>query len=51
MIMKNPVSFRLSAECVVLIKALSEAKGISQASIVEMLVREAAKREEINIKK
>lgn len=49
--MKNPVSYRLSAECVALIKSLSEAKGISQASIIEMLVREAAKREKINIKK
>jgi hypothetical protein len=45
--MKISCSYRLSAEAIRLLKALSEAKGISQASVIEMLLREAAKREKI----
>jgi hypothetical protein len=47
----NPTSYRLSDECIRLIKALSEAKGISQASVIEMIVRDTAKREHIGQQK
>ncbi len=40
--MKLPVSFRLSQEAIRLLRLLAEKKGISQASVVEMLLREAA---------
>lgn len=40
-------SFRLSDECNELLKNMAAAKGISQAAIIELLVREAAKKEKI----
>lgn len=45
--MKTATSFRLSPEAMHLLKTLSENKGLSQASVIEMLLREAAKREGI----
>lgn len=45
--MKIAVSYRLSAEAIRLLKMLSEAKGLSQASALEVVIREAAKREGI----
>jgi len=45
--MKISCSYRLSDEAIRLLKALAEAKGISQASVIEMILREAAKREKI----
>ena len=43
--MKNSTSFRLSEEAIRLIKLLAEEKGVSQAAIIEMALREMAKRE------
>jgi len=43
--MKIPVGLKLSAEAIRLLKALAASKGLSQASVIEMLLREAAKRE------
>lgn len=44
---KKIICFRLTDDCNELISKLSEAKGISRASIIELLVREAAKKEKI----
>jgi hypothetical protein len=49
--MKIHISFRVSSEAVRLIKVLSDEKGISQASIVEIAIRDLAKREKIEIQK
>ncbi|WP_172600141.1 ribbon-helix-helix protein, CopG family [Sulfuricystis multivorans] len=43
--MKQATSFRLSAEALRLLKLLADAKGISQASVIEMAIREMAKKE------
>lgn len=43
--MKQPTSFRLSEEVFRLLKLLAEAKGVSQASVIEMAIREMAKKE------
>jgi predicted DNA-binding protein len=48
--MKYATSFRLSAEAIRLLKALAEAKGVSQASVIEMILRDAAKREKLDTK-
>ena len=45
--MKNATSFRLSEEALNLIKLLAESKGVSQAAIIEMAIREMAKKEKI----
>lgn len=45
--MKIHISFRLSEEAIRLIKLLAEKKGVSQASIIEMALREMAKKEGI----
>lgn len=42
--MKQPTSFRLSEEAIRLLKLLADAKGISQASVIEMAIREMAKK-------
>lgn len=44
---KKSNTFRLSDECNELLKKMAAAKGISQAAIIELLVREAAKKEKI----
>ena len=43
--MKVHVSYRLSEEALRLLKALAEAKGLSMASVLEVAIRELAKRE------
>jgi predicted transcriptional regulator len=45
--MKHPTSFRLSNEALRLLKVLADAKGVSQAAIIELAVRELAKKEGI----
>ena len=45
--MKIHISFRLSEEAIRLLKLLAEEKGVSQAAIIEIALREMAKREEI----
>jgi hypothetical protein len=42
---KNPTSFRLSEEALGLIGRLAETLGISRTSVVEMAVRQLARRE------
>lgn len=49
--MKFAISFRLSAEAIRLIKALAGSKGLSQASVLEVALREMAKREKIELQK
>ncbi|MEO1767665.1 ribbon-helix-helix protein, CopG family [Thiobacter aerophilum] len=43
--MKQPTSFRLSEDALKLLKLLADTKGVSQASIIEMAIREMAKKE------
>ena len=43
--MKEKTSFSLSAECKYVLRLLSKYLGISQASVIEMLVRERARYE------
>ena len=45
--MKQAISFRLSPEAILLLKRLAEEKGVSQAAILEMALREMSKREMI----
>lgn len=45
---KIKTSFSLSVECKRLIVLLSERLGISQTSVIEMLVREKSRRESID---
>ena len=45
--MKIHISFRITEEAIRLLKLLSEKKGVSQASIIEIAIREAAKKEKI----
>jgi len=45
--MKNATSFRLSDEAVRLIKLLAESKGVSQAAVLEVAIRELAKKEKV----
>ena len=45
--MKNATSFRLSEEALHLIKLLAESKGVSQAAVIEMAIREMAKKEKV----
>ncbi len=44
---KQPVTMRLTPETKHLLKLLAEQKGVSQAAIVEMLVRKEAKKEKV----
>ncbi len=46
---KIPIGPRLSETAVDLIKALADSKGVSQAAILEMAVREMAKREGVEV--
>jgi predicted DNA-binding protein len=43
--MKQAVSFRLSQEAKRLLKNLAEQNGISQASVLEMLIRKESKKQ------
>ncbi len=45
MVMKIHISFRLSEDAIRLLKLLAEKKGVSQASIIELAIREMAKKE------
>ncbi|WP_156782746.1 ribbon-helix-helix protein, CopG family [Acidihalobacter yilgarnensis] len=45
--MKTHVSYRLSEEALRLLKRLAAAKGISMASVLEIAIREAAKKESL----
>ena len=45
--MKIATSYRLSEEAIRLIKLIAEAKGLSQASVLEIAIRELAKKESI----
>jgi len=47
--MKQPTSFRLTDTALQLLKVLADTRGVSQASILEMAVREMAKRDGISI--
>lgn len=42
---RKAVTFRLTEECRRLLLALAHDKGISQAAVLELLVRDEAKRE------
>lgn len=44
---KKSNTFRLSEECNDLLKKLSDLQGVSQAAIIEILVREEAKKKKI----
>ncbi|GAA4299599.1 hypothetical protein GCM10023183_09030 [Nibribacter koreensis] len=39
---KKPVNYRLTELAVQLLKEMAEKKGVSQAAILEMIIREAA---------
>jgi hypothetical protein len=43
---KKLVAWRLTEECIALIQGMADRRGVSQAAIVEMLVRDEAEREE-----
>jgi len=43
--MKTPTSYRLSQEALRLLRLLARAKGLSMASVLEVAIRELAKRE------
>ena len=45
--MKIHVSFRLSDEAIRLLKLLADQKGISQAAVLEIAIREMAKKERV----
>lgn len=42
---KHPTSFRLSVEALQLLGWLAERLGVSQAAVLEMLIRERARKE------
>jgi hypothetical protein len=42
---RKAVTFRLTAECRRLLAELARARGISQAAVLELLLREEARRE------
>lgn len=44
---KLPTSFRLSGEALSLLDALSKHLGVSQTAVVEMLIRERARKEQV----
>jgi|GEM_PF-2697041 len=45
--MKTHVSYRLSEQAIRLLKLLAETKGISMASVLEIAIRELAKKESL----
>lgn len=44
---KHPTSYRLTPECRTLIEELARALGISRSGVIEIAVREKAKRETV----
>lgn len=48
---KSSTTFRLTPEALTLLKALAADLGISQAGVIEMIIRKAARKEKIEIKK
>lgn len=44
---RKKVSFTLTPECMELLRKMAEQKGVSMAATIELLVREAAKKEKI----
>ena len=42
---RKAITFRLTAECRRLLVELAQAKGVSQAAVLELLLREEARRE------
>jgi hypothetical protein len=42
---KNPASYRLSEEALVLIEQLAKAMGLSRTSVIEVAIRQLAKKE------
>ncbi|WP_257657674.1 ribbon-helix-helix protein, CopG family [Parapedobacter lycopersici] len=44
---KKSNTFRLTDECNDLLKKLSEKQGVSQAAIIEILVRDEAKKQKV----
>lgn len=47
---RKAVTFRLTAECRRLLTELADAKGISQAAVLELLVREEGRKESQTLK-
>lgn len=45
--MKIHISFRLSEEAIRLLKLMAENKGVSQAVVIELALREMAKKEKV----
>ena len=48
---KKPVGMRLSEDAVSLLKTMADKTGISQTGIVELAIREKAKREGLALQK
>ena len=48
--MRKPTNFRLSTEAVALLEAMSQAEGISRTAMLEIVIREAAKKRTITLK-
>jgi predicted transcriptional regulator len=44
--MKKTTNFRLTEEAIALLDALAKARGISRTAMLEIIIREAARREE-----
>lgn len=47
---KQSISFRLTPEAKRIIKSLAKNLGVSQAAIIEMAIREKAKRDKVVVK-
>jgi hypothetical protein len=47
--LKSPIGLRLSADAVALIKLMSSELGISQAAVIEIAIREKAKRDGVEL--
>jgi predicted transcriptional regulator len=47
--MKQPTSFRVSEEALRLLRLLAELKGVSQAAIIEMAIRDMARKENLEL--
>ena len=48
---KNPASYRLSEDALVLIEQLAKAMGLSRTSVIEVAIRHLAKKEGIEAPK
>lgn len=46
---KSKTSFTLTPECLALLKAIAIKKGISMAAAIELMTREEAKKEKIQV--